>query len=195
MPGNDRLFPDDLNDDQRRALENTNTVTARRRGRPELSDQLLIEVARAYLDESRFGSGLTRRLAEQFDRPEPTIRDWITAARRRGFLGQTTPGRRGATPGPNLPPRTSQDDQEPARKPDLTRTRRRTVLRMVEGEGVLDAGLTDDALMLFVVSGLICNEVGIAKMDALHAAMSDPVILEAALGILDKARRRRAIRS
>jgi hypothetical protein len=194
VPGDDRLFPDDLSDDQRRALENTRTLTARRRGRPELSDELLIDVAQAYLDEARLGPGLTRRLAERFDRPEPTIRDWITTARRRGFLGPTAPGRRGATPGPNLPSRT-QHDESPAPTPDLTRARRRTVLRMVEGEGVLDANLSEDALMLFVVSGLVCNEIGVAKMDTLRSAMADPAVLEVAMGILDKARRRRAVRS
>lgn len=69
------------------------------------------------------------------------------------------------------------------------------MLRMVEGEGVLDANLTEDALMLFVVSGLVCNDVGVAKMDALRAAMADPAVLEVAMGILDKARRRRAVRA
>jgi hypothetical protein len=41
---------------------------------------------------------------------------------------------------------------------------------MGEGEGELDANLTEDALMLFVVSGLVRNNVGVAKMDALRAA-------------------------
>jgi hypothetical protein len=189
MPGDDRIFPADLSEEQRRALDNTTTVTSRRRGRPELSDELLIELAEIYIDEASHGRGVTRRLAERFDRPEPTIRDWITTARRRGFLAQSTPGRRVAAPGPKLPLRT---DDGAGAKPDLTRARRRTVLRMVEGEGVLDANLGEDALMLFVVSGLVCNEVGVAKMDALRSAMADPEVLEAAIGILNKARRRRA---
>lgn len=69
------------------------------------------------------------------------------------------------------------------------------MLRTLEGEGVLDANLTEDALMLFVVSGLVCNDVGVAKMDALRAAMADPAVLEVAMAILDKARRRRAVRT
>jgi hypothetical protein len=194
MPGDSRLMPADLTEEQRRTLENTTSLATRRRGRPELSDELLVQVAEAYIDEAGRGRGVTRRVAERFDRPEPTIRDWITTARRRGYLAQTTPGRRGAAPGPNLPSRMKRDDEEPVTRPDLSRVRRRTVLRMIEGERVLDAGLGEDALLLFVVSGLVCNEVGVAKMEALRAAMADPEVLEAAMGILDKARRRHAAR-
>ena len=187
MPGDTRLQVEDLTEEQRRALANTTTVTARRRGRPELSDELLVEVAEAYIDEAARGRGVIGRLSALFDRPEPTIRDWIATARRRGFLAPTTPGRRGAAPGPNLPraPRAYA-------APNLTRARRRTVLRMIEGEGILDADIGEDALLLYTVSGLVCNEVGVAKMDALQAAMQDPEVLDAALNILNKARRRRA---
>ncbi|MFD5177545.1 hypothetical protein ACFWM1_17175 [Nocardia sp. NPDC058379] len=47
--------------------------------------------------------GAIARLAMTFDRREPTIRDWIAAARRRGFLAPVAPGRRSVAPGPNLP--------------------------------------------------------------------------------------------
>ncbi|WP_009478453.1 hypothetical protein [Rhodococcus sp. JVH1] len=38
-------------------------------------------MVRAYLDKATRGTGLTRRLATRFDRPEATISDWIGAAR------------------------------------------------------------------------------------------------------------------
>jgi hypothetical protein len=78
------------------------SATSMTRGRPSLPDDLLAEVAHRYLREAAAGPGLTRRLSAHFDRPEPTIRDWISAARRRGFLSEATPGRRAAAPGPML---------------------------------------------------------------------------------------------
>jgi hypothetical protein len=56
------------------------------RGRPRIDDVLLETVAAAYLRELPNGRGLIRRLADYFNRPEPTIKDWIRAARSRGFL-------------------------------------------------------------------------------------------------------------
>ncbi len=92
------LLPEELN-----ALETaTNSAAGRRRGRPTLPDTLLREVAQAYLQEAPHGPGLTGLLAAQFARPEPTVRDWIGAARRRGFLSPGQRGRRGAGPGPRL---------------------------------------------------------------------------------------------
>ncbi len=80
-------------------------ATRTHRGRPRLSADLLATVAYAYLDEAPKGTGLIKRLALQFDRPEPTIRDWIAAARREGFLTQAVRGQRGAGAGPRLPGR------------------------------------------------------------------------------------------
>jgi hypothetical protein len=72
-------------------------------GRPKLSDDLLRQVAIAYLAEMRSGRGVLRRLGERFERPETTIRDWVRIARREGWLGPATKsGRRGADPGPRL---------------------------------------------------------------------------------------------
>jgi transposase len=51
-------------------------------------------VAHAYLREAINGPGLHRRLADLFNRPEPTIKDWIKAARDRGYLSPAVPGRR-----------------------------------------------------------------------------------------------------
>lgn len=190
LPNGPRLLEGDLTEAQTRALDNTLSVTPRRRGRPELSDELLVEVADAYIDEAIGGRGAIRRVAEIFDRPEPTIRDWIATARRRGILAPTSPGRRGAAPGPNFPPRTTGYDNSP----DLTNARRRTVLRLVEEERVLESELSEDALVMFVVSGLICNSVGAFKKDSLHVALKDTEVLSAAIEILNKARRRRAAR-
>ncbi len=94
---------DQLTPDERAAMENAVTAAgATKRGRPELPDDLLADVAQAYLQEAAVGAGLTRRLSERFDRPEATVRDWIAATRRRGYLSDAVPGRRGATPGPRL---------------------------------------------------------------------------------------------
>jgi hypothetical protein len=77
--------------------------SAPRPGRPKLADDLLREVALAYLAEVQVGRGVLRRLGERFKRPETTIRDWVRIARREGWLGPATKsGRRGADPGPRL---------------------------------------------------------------------------------------------
>jgi len=95
--------PDELTEAETAALEAAVRAAAdTRRGRPELPDALLDEVAHAYLDEATAGAGLTHRLAARFDRPEATVRDWVGAARRRGYLSLAVPGRRGASPGPRL---------------------------------------------------------------------------------------------
>lgn len=92
----------DLPAEVRAALERTTAVPAQRRGRPPLDDELLEQVALAYLEEAKRGRGLTRRLAARFDRPEETVRDWIHACRVRGYLSPGAVGRRGAQPGERL---------------------------------------------------------------------------------------------
>lgn len=73
-------------------------------GRQMLSDDLLRQVAEAYLRETAPAQppGAMGRLAAEFDRPEETMRSWITRARARGWLGPSRKGRRGAEPGPRL---------------------------------------------------------------------------------------------
>ncbi|WP_405676306.1 hypothetical protein OG239_41725 [Streptomyces sp. NBC_00868] len=86
-----------------RALENAGALAQpAQRGRPPLDGELLHRLAHAYLREAVNGPGLHRRLANLFDRPEPTIKDWIKAARERGYLSPAVPGRRAAGPGPLL---------------------------------------------------------------------------------------------
>jgi hypothetical protein len=110
LPGG-LLVGDDIPAETRTLLERTNDQAApQRRGRPRLADDLLEQVARAYLEEAPAGSGLTRRLAERFGRPEPTVRDWVAAARERGYLSPARPGRRGAAPGPRLQGRAGGED-------------------------------------------------------------------------------------
>jgi hypothetical protein len=197
-PGSDLTAADELTEEQRRALENSSTIGARRRGRPELSDELLIEVAEAYVWEAGRGRGALKRMSEIFDRPEATVRDWITLARRRGYLAPTKAGRRGAAPGPKLP--TTAADTETAEQDggftaNLSQERRRHIIRMIEGEGVLGADLTEDARLLYVVGGLVCNDVGFVRQSDLQAAMDDASVVAAAMEILNKAHRRAAARS
>lgn len=76
----------------------------RRGGRAPITDELLREIAVAYLIETAPGkpSGAVKRIAERFERPEETIRTWITRARKDGWLGPSVKGRAGAEPGPRL---------------------------------------------------------------------------------------------
>ncbi|WP_202919518.1 hypothetical protein [Saccharothrix deserti] len=106
LPG-PTLDVDEFPETTRQALETANTLAERpQRGRPPLDDELLERLAHAYLREAVHGRGLTRRLAAQFNRPEPTIKDWVKAARQRGYLSAAQPGQRGAGPGPRLQPTT-----------------------------------------------------------------------------------------
>jgi hypothetical protein len=103
LSGTTKVVPTrDLDEQTRAALERTAAVPSRRHGRPPLSDELLEEVARAYLGEAKRGRGLTRRLATRFGRPEETIRHWIHVCRCRGYLSPGVAGRRGAQPGDRL---------------------------------------------------------------------------------------------
>ena len=89
---------DEIDVETRAALESAASLAetaARGAGRPPLPDDLLAAVADAYTQELAGGAGLTRRLADRFCRPEPTVRDWIVKARERGFLSPAVPGRRG----------------------------------------------------------------------------------------------------
>ncbi|MCC3652737.1 hypothetical protein LIX60_14950 [Streptomyces sp. S07_1.15] len=73
-------------------------------GRAGLSDELLRSVAVAYLAETAPGrpAGAVKRIAEEFGRPDETIRSWIARARKAGWLGPSVKGRAGAEPGPRL---------------------------------------------------------------------------------------------
>lgn len=73
-------------------------------GRAALSDELLRSVAVAYLAETAPGqpTGAVKRIAQEFGRPDETIRSWIARARKAGWLGPSVKGRAGAEPGPRL---------------------------------------------------------------------------------------------
>jgi hypothetical protein len=75
-----------------------------RSGRTPLTDELLRDVALAYLHETAPGmpAGALRRMAVQFERPEETLRTWVGRARRDGWLGPSVKGRSGAEPGDRL---------------------------------------------------------------------------------------------
>lgn len=101
-----RVPPEEVGAGTVKALErmspDATAPTEVRRGRPRLPDDLLRQVAAAYLQEARGGRGLTRRLAARFERPEETIRHWVYLARQRGFLTPARAGQRGAGAGPRL---------------------------------------------------------------------------------------------
>jgi hypothetical protein len=72
------------------------------RGRPPVPAEELAGIAEAYLDEVGKGPGVTRRIAQQLNMVEDTVRDRIRMARDRDFLTPTKRGRRGGAPGPAL---------------------------------------------------------------------------------------------
>lgn len=76
----------------------------RRSGRAPLTQELLRDVAVAYIEENAPGkpAGAMKRIAERFGKPEETMRNWVTRARRDGWLGPSVKGRAGAEPGPRL---------------------------------------------------------------------------------------------
>ena len=73
-------------------------------GRTILTDGLLHAVAVAYLEETSPGKDrrAIQRLAVRFNRPEGTVKTWLSRARRDGWLGPGSKGRIGAEPGPRL---------------------------------------------------------------------------------------------
>ncbi|MFD9517687.1 hypothetical protein [Streptomyces sp. NPDC059979] len=76
----------------------------RRGGRPLITDDLLRQLAEAYLEETAAGkpAGALRRVAARFDRPTETIRTWLARARKEGWLAPAVKGRAGGEPGPKL---------------------------------------------------------------------------------------------
>lgn len=74
-----------------------------RRGRPPLSDEHLARVAMSYLRELKRGPGILARLAAEFGRTEQAMRDQVSAAREREWLGPAPrPGQKGGGPGRRL---------------------------------------------------------------------------------------------
>lgn len=73
-------------------------------GRTELTDELLRAVAVAFIEETGPGKDkrAIQRMVERFDRPEGTLRTWISRARKAGWLAPGSKGRIGAEPGPKL---------------------------------------------------------------------------------------------
>lgn len=80
------------------------SAVVRRSGRAPLTQDLLRQVAMAYIDENAPGkpSGAMKRIADSLGKPEQTARNWVARARRDGWLGPSVKGRTGAEPGPKL---------------------------------------------------------------------------------------------
>lgn len=76
----------------------------RQGGRPLITDDLLRQLAEAYLEEAaeEKPAGALRRVAARFDRPTETIRTWLARARKEGWLAPAVKGRAGGEPGPKL---------------------------------------------------------------------------------------------
>ena len=73
-------------------------------GRTQLTDELLRTVALAFIEETGPGTDkrAIQRMVARFDRPEGTLRAWISRARKAGWLAPGSKGRIGAEPGPRL---------------------------------------------------------------------------------------------
>lgn len=76
-------------------------VPRRRPGRPPLADEHLRLVAELVLQEGG-APGVHRRVGKKLGLQPSTVRDHVAAARSAGWLALTSPGRRGATPGPRM---------------------------------------------------------------------------------------------
>jgi hypothetical protein len=73
------------------------------RGRRRLGDDHFRRVAEAALRHQHAGHApLRRALAEEFERSENTIRDWLNRCRELGWLAPTGHGQRGVMPGRRL---------------------------------------------------------------------------------------------
>lgn len=86
------------------ATKPTKAETQRRGGKPRITDEQLRELAEAYLTETAEGKPARplARIAEQFGRPEETVRTWLARARKEGWLAPAVKGRAGGEPGPKL---------------------------------------------------------------------------------------------
>lgn len=73
-------------------------------GRTPMTDDLLREVALAFIRETGPGKGrgATQRMMDHFGRPQGTVQTWIKRARKEGWLAPGPPGRMGAEMGPKL---------------------------------------------------------------------------------------------
>lgn len=73
-------------------------------GKPRVTDEQLRNLAEAYLTETAEGKPARplARIAEQFGRPEETVRTWLARARKEGWLAPGVKGRAGGEPGPKL---------------------------------------------------------------------------------------------
>lgn len=78
--------------------------SSRRGGKPRVTDEQLRRLAEVYLDETAEGKPARplSRIAEQFGRPEETVRTWLARARKEGWLAPGVKGRAGGEPGPKL---------------------------------------------------------------------------------------------
>lgn len=73
-------------------------------GRTQMTDDLLMRVALAYIEETAEGKerGAIERMVQRFGRPRGTLQTWIKRARKEGWLAPGPPGRMGAEPGRRL---------------------------------------------------------------------------------------------
>jgi hypothetical protein len=90
-----KLTPLTTDDEMAAAFEQARP--AGQRGRHRLTDGFLEEVARVYRAALEAGDAAPRRAVQQWQGvPTQTAARWVAEARRRGFLGQTRPGKAGA---------------------------------------------------------------------------------------------------
>lgn len=83
------------------AVADAADVPRKRPGRPPLSDEHLLHIAEAVLQE-KGAPGVHQRVGQKLHMSASTVRDHVAACRRAGWLAPTSPGRRDAAPGPRL---------------------------------------------------------------------------------------------
>lgn len=95
------------------AVETKVMRRTREGGRVTVDDDLLVDVAFKYwfYTQPQQPPGAIRRMAEEYGRPEETVRTWVSRARRDGWLGPSVKGRAGAEMGPRLVARARESAQ------------------------------------------------------------------------------------
>ena len=77
----------------------------------------------------------------------------------------------------------------PARPANLSPERREKVHNLLRSERFAAFNLDEAARLMYAVSGLVCDDEGHFTEDDLHAAMTDPSVLQSARALLKRAGR------
>lgn len=75
----------------------------------------------------------------------------------------------------------------PPRHPDFSPERRQVMLGLLSDDDFLSADLPESARILYAVSGLVCDDAGVALESDIAAALDDPSVIQYARSLLKRA--------